>query len=280
MQENHSTAPENIIFYKTPCFLIYDSPEVKEYPMHWHNAVEILMPEENDFPVVCGDREYLLKENHILIIPPGELHNLKARKGRRIIMLCDNSMFNDNPALSELGSVFTKPLWINGDYDRGFLLQLNDIILDMLRIFDASPPFCEVILYQRFITLLLKIAEHIKHRENEEKSKLFDKTELIGKYIDSFYMNPITLDTLSEALGYSKFHISRLLSNSGLSFSDMVNERRIRAAEILLRNDSLSITQAAFSAGFSSITTFNRVFRRLKGCTPTRFRELYREENI
>jgi len=43
-------------------------------------AAEILMPTENIFPVVCGDKEYILKENDILIIPPGELHNLKALK--------------------------------------------------------------------------------------------------------------------------------------------------------------------------------------------------------
>ena len=31
--------------------------------------------------------------------------------------------------------------------------------------------------------------------------------------------------------------------------------------------------------GFSSLTTFNRVFRDIKGCTPTEFRKLYRIAN-
>ncbi len=276
----HNTDPENIVFYKTPCFLIYDSPEFKEYPMHWHNAVEILMPSENIFPVVCGDTEYILEENHILIIPPGELHNLKAQKGRRIIMLCDNAMLNDNPALSELNSVLSQPVWINGDYDSKFVSSLKDIIMDMVRIFDNPPPFCETILYQKFIKLLMKIAEYRIGMKSEEKNKSSDKTELIRRYIDSFYMNPITLDTLAEAVGYSKFHISRILNNNGVSFSDMLNARRIKAAEIMLRDDNFSVTQAALSAGFASITTFNRVFRKIKGCTPTQFREMYREKNV
>lgn len=280
MQNKHTTAPENIEYYKTPCFLVYDSPEVKEYPMHWHNAVEILMPTENVFPVICGDREYILKENDILIIPPGELHNLKEQVGRRIIMLCDNAMLSGNPALSELNSVLSEPVWINGSYDVSFVSTLNDIITDMLRIFDSSPLFCETILYQRLITLLLKIAEYRKHTKREEKNKSSDKTELIRKYIDSFYMNPITLDSLSDAVGYSKFHISRILGSGGTSFTDMLNARRIRAAEIMLREDSLSVTQAALSSGFLSITTFNRVFRRIKGCTPTEFRKMYREGNV
>ena len=279
MPKKHNTAPENIVFYKTPCFLIYDSPEFKEYPTHWHNAVEILMPTENIFPVVCGNREYILKENHILVIPPGELHNLKAQKGRRIIMLCDNAMLNDNPALNELSTVLSRTLWINDDFDSKLRSNLNGIITDMLGIFDNAPPFCEAILYQKFISLLLKIAEYKSRGENEEKNKDSDKTELFKKYIDSSYMNQITLDSLADAVGYSKYHISRILNSSGISFSDMLNSRRIKAAEIMLRDDSFTITQAAFSAGFTSITTFNRVFRKIKGCTPTRFREMYQEKN-
>lgn len=278
MQKKHSAAPENIVFYKTTCFLIYDSPEFKEYPMHWHNAVEILMPIENIFPVICGETEYILKENDILIIPPGEIHNLKAQKGRRIIMLCDNAMISDNPALKEFSPILSKPVWINNSFDNKFVSSLNEIIMDMVKTFDNPPPFCEALLYHKLITFFLKIAEYKADTEKDKKSA--DKTELIRKYIDSFYMNQITLDTLSEAIGYSKYHISRLLTGSGVSFSDLVNARRIKAAEIMLHDDSFSVTQAALNSGFTSITTFNRAFKKIKGCTPTRFREMYRERNI
>lgn len=280
MKDKHNTAPENIVFYKTPCFLIYDSPELKEYPMHWHNAVEILMPTENVFPVVCGNTEYILEENHILIIPPGELHNLKAQKGRRIIMLCDNAMLEGNPALSELNTFFSQPIWINDHYNSIFVTELNENILEMVEIFDNTPRFCETILYQKFITLLLKIAEYKNNTKSDEKRIGSDKTELIHKYIDRFYMNPITLDTLSETVGYSKYYISRLLNSNGISFNDLLNARRIKAAETMLRDNNSAVTQIAFNAGFTSITTFNRAFRRVKGCTPTEFREMYREKNV
>lgn len=276
----HNTTPENIDFNRTPCFWIYDSPEYKEYPMHWHNAFEILMPTENIFPVICGDTEYILKENDILIIPPGELHNLKAQHGRRIIMLCDNAMINGNPALNELNSFFSVPIWINKDYESTFISKLNEAIMEMVRIFDNTPHFCETILYQKFIMLLLKIAEYKNNTGIDKKRISPGKTELIHKYIDNYYMNPITLDTLSKAIGYSKYHISRILSSNGISFNDMLNAKRIRVAETMLRDNDSTITQIAFNAGFTSITTFNRVFRKVKGCTPTEFREMYQEKNV
>ena len=233
--------------------------------MHWHNAVEILTPTENVIPVVCGNTEYILEENHILIIPPGELHNLKAQKGRRIIMLCDNAMLEGNPALSELNSFFSQPIWINDHYNNIFVTELNETIMEMAEIFDTTPRFCETILYQKFITLLLKIAEYKNNTKSDEKRIGSDKTELIHKYIDSFYMNPITLDTLSETVGYSKYYISRLLNSNGISFNDLLNAKRIKAAETMLRDNNSAVTQIAFNAGFTSITTFNRAFRKVIG---------------
>ena len=275
MNTNHNIAPENITFNRTPCFWIYDSPEYKEYSMHWHNAVEILMPTENVFPVICGDKEYILNENDVLIIPPGELHNLKAQHGRRIIMLCDNAMFKDNPALAEVCRIFSQPVWINESYNKGFVSELNETITEMVRIFDSAPSFCETLLYEMLIEILLKIARH----NNSIGSKSDEKADLIKRYIDKFYMNPITLDSLSEAVGYSKFHISRFFTKNNTSFSDMLNTRRIKAAEMLLRNENTPITQIAMNVGFSSITSFNRSFRKFKDCTPTQFRKMYREGN-
>ena len=59
----------------------------------------------------------------------------------------------------------------------------------------------------------------------------------------------------------------------------MLNVRRIKQAETMLRNEDTPITQIAMNVGFSSITTFNRAFRKFKDCTPTQFREMYREGN-
>lgn len=280
MSANQNYEPENIVFYHTPCFLIYDSPEFKEYPVHWHNAFEMIMPTENIFPVICGGKEYILKENELLIIPPAELHTLKAQQGRRIIMLCDNEMLKDNPALNEINMLFSEPVLIDSSCNSGFISELNGIIKSMLDTYNASPPLCETILFNHLITLFIKIAEYKKSSDMNKENNRNDKLILIKKYIDSRYTEPVTLDELADAIGYSKYHLSRILSSSGVSFADILNERRIRAAETMLHDESCPITRIALDSGFTSITTFNRIFRRIKGCTPTRFRQLYNENNM
>ena len=273
--KTHNLEPEKVVFWHTPCFLIYDSPEFKEYPMHWHDSIEILMPTENVFPVVCGSREYLLKENDVLIIPSGELHNLKAQKGKRIIMLCDNAMFKDNPALSEINMMLSKPLWLESTC--GIAELVSSTINDMVKIYDEQPLLCETILYQKLIYIFMKIAAFEKG--DRQKNKSFRNMELIKKYIDKYYMKQITLGKLAEAVGYSKYHLSRVMNGSGVSLVDMLNERRIKEAETLLHNENRAVTQIAMDVGFSSITAFNRAFRKIKGCTPTQFRSMYKDKN-
>ena len=62
-----------------------------------------------------------------------------------------------------------------------------------------------------------------------------------------------------------------------MSFYDYLNKERIQVAEKLLLNPELSITEVAFRSGFSSISTFNRVFKNSKNCSPTEFRSLYQK---
>ena len=94
-------------------------------------------------------------------------------------------------------------------------------------------------------------------------------------------MYNITLDDLAKMAGYSKYHFSRIFKKySRTTFISFLNHRRIKAAEMLLLDENISVTEAAMQVGFSSLTTFNRVFREIKGCTPTEFRKLYKITNV
>ena len=93
---------ETVDYTENRSVLIYDNVENEEYPVHWHNAIEIIMPLTNPFTAVCDGKVFDLKERDILIIPAGTLHTLKAQPGRRLIMLFDNRSISTNPALYDL----------------------------------------------------------------------------------------------------------------------------------------------------------------------------------
>lgn len=52
-------------------------------------------------------------------------------------------------------------------------------------------------------------------------------------------------------------------------------QARLQNALFLMTNESMTIKQAAFSAGFQNINHFNRIFKKKFNCSPTEFRKKY-----
>ena len=110
------------------------------------------------------------------------------------------------------------------------------------------------------------------HKQQEYLQKFNDVLD----YIDSHYTEELTLDDIADFSGFSKYHFTRLFKQyTDSTFYDYLSFRRIKSAEELLAKPELSITEIALQSGFSSISTFNRIFKQKKGCTPSEYRSLY-----
>ena len=88
----------------------------------------------------------------------------------------------------------------------------------------------------------------------------------------------LNLDRLARHLGTNTAYLSRALNEGlGLNFSEAIG--RLRVAEVqrrLAEGDPGDLLQCAFGAGFSSKTSFNRVFKTQTGLTPSQYRESLR----
>jgi len=268
---------ETVDYAKNRNLLLYDNVQCEEYPVHWHNAFELIMPLSNTYTVICDGKEYLLNERDLMLIPPNTLHSLKAQHGRRLIFICDNNALLNNPVLSSLYPVISNPLHIGSDYDESFRSMLNRLVTDIYTLYSDFSDMTEFYIYSKFITLLAHIREYqlsiISRSDDVPHKKDFDA---ILKYIDKNYASDITLDSLADIAGYSKYHFSRMFKKyMGKSFVNFLSEKRINAAIFMLIESNMSITDIAMRSGFASLTTFNRTFKNVKGCTPSEFQKLY-----
>ena len=94
------------------------------------------------------------------------------------------------------------------------------------------------------------------------------------KYLAEHFTEPITLDSLSRALGVSKSYLSHTFSRQlGANFRTYVNTLRLDFACSLLRGTDRAVTQIAYESGFESQRTFNRAFFQQYGMTPSRYRQ-------
>ncbi len=88
------------------------------------------------------------------------------------------------------------------------------------------------------------------------------------------YLEPeLTLGELAAQLRTNTSWLSRVInSGCGQNFNDFVNEYRVREAERRLRDPQFrhyTLLAVALEAGFNSKSTFNRVFKKLRGQTPS-----------
>jgi AraC-like DNA-binding protein len=110
----------------------------------------------------------------------------------------------------------------------------------------------------------------------EVHSRKAARLAAIKRLVESGFREP-TFDTkhAAQKLGICERYIQRLFEETGVTFSDFITERRLRdAREKLLDRqfDGTKIQDVAWSAGFSDISHFNRLFRRRFGERPSALR--------
>lgn len=94
------------------------------------------------------------------------------------------------------------------------------------------------------------------------------------EYMNEHYIQQeLSLEQVSGQIGLNSAYFCRLFrKGTGHSFTEYLNFLRVSKSEELLRGSSLSILEIALEVGFSSVSYYNRVFKKLKNCTPTVYR--------
>ncbi|WP_164851383.1 helix-turn-helix transcriptional regulator [Larkinella soli] len=87
----------------------------------------------------------------------------------------------------------------------------------------------------------------------------------------------ITLTQLASHLNAPAYHVSQVLNTvSGLTFYDFINHYRVEEAKRELTNprkSHLTILSIGLDAGFNSKASFNAVFKKVTGQTPSEYRK-------
>lgn len=102
------------------------------------------------------------------------------------------------------------------------------------------------------------------------------------KYIAEAYTNPkLHMHDAAQISGLSDSHFSTLFNTIvGCSFPEYLTSYRLRHAITLLADPDISVTDAAYESGFSTLAHFFRCFRTAYGCTPKQFRQKHSDKEL
>lgn len=93
------------------------------------------------------------------------------------------------------------------------------------------------------------------------------------EYMESHYAEKITLSELADKMYVSQWHLSKLLNkHTKKSFSELLNEIRVKEAKQLLKDPSLRVGDVAEMVGFLDIAHFSRVFKKCTEMSANEYR--------
>ena len=103
----------------------------------------------------------------------------------------------------------------------------------------------------------------------------------VKSFIDSHFKDEIRLEQLSDMVGMTPTAFSRFFHlRTGKSLSEYIVDVRLGYVSRRLVDTADSVSEICYACGFNTLSNFNRLFRKHKGCSPTEFREKYQKTKV
>ncbi len=271
-------------FVDKTCLRLWYNTQMDGYAKHWHDALEIVIPLENEYAVSLQEEEYRLEPGDILLIPPGELHTLQPPPpGSRFIFLLDLDLFCQMKSFLQTRSLLTKPVLLSAGTFPEIYERVITLFMEIASLYWGDSPSRQLSIYARMLDFFACFTDfHISGGPTaspgvfRSADSLSKKLNHFLEYLQVHYAEELPLEEAAERIGVSKYYFTRIFRrHTGQTFNDYLTSLRVRAAEDLLKNGGVSVSEICARCGYTSMSSFNRNFRRLKGCSPTEFRQFY-----
>lgn len=219
---------------------------------HFHQSVELIYCHKGKLEVTCGADTYEIEKGEIAFCPSYFPHSVKPL----------------NETLSTTYIIPYNYFKVFSDNKQDLLYKKLDDISVNKKILTAMEDSASALvgqpnlLLQGYVNVILGLI--LKNYQRADFGSV--KIELIMNiinYVNQNYKEKITLDSLSEHFGYSKFYFSRLFNktfNCTLNF--YLNQVRKNKVLEDLKSDK-KITDVILENGFGTVSTFYRTRNNL-----------------
>ncbi|MBQ1491410.1 MAG: helix-turn-helix domain-containing protein [Blautia sp.] len=263
-------------------FKLYDNTDLEAYPRHWHTCIEIIMPVHGDYRMEYDSHPVTLREGDILFLCPGTLHSFEACEGERFIFQAEMPSAKQLKSVQSFLTLYFPGILLTPETAGDTYASIRPLFEGIIKECQEEPTLHDAAIYSQLLEIMVRIRRHLPPATrnfdaptNKQKEYLETFMEVCS-YISDHCTEEITLDMAAGKAGFSKYHFSRLFKQfTGVSYYKYLNQKRIECAEQYLIHPEISVTEVSLSCGFQSLSAFIRMFKQVKGCTPTEYRAHY-----
>jgi AraC-like DNA-binding protein len=255
-----------------------------EFLAHWHSDIELIYLVDGQIKVGINKESRILRTGDLAICSSGDIHYYDCvDSDSKIFLLIFKPEIIDSFTMWPQKLYFTSP-FIESEFlkNEGIALRVFEILSSLNSEFKLGSTFSTYFIKALIFELCGIILTHVpsqqiqKIKESNHNSTLNIMRQAL-LYLENNYTQDIHLEDIAKIVNMSTFYFSRTFNQiTGMNFKVYLNSIRIKKAEEMLLSDvGNSITNIAFESGFSSLRTFNRVFKSINGNIPSSIRNIW-----
>jgi YesN/AraC family two-component response regulator len=127
--------------------------------------------------------------------------------------------------------------------------------------------------YRSLISVFRQVCDFVNDHKKSQNVQLLDS--ILTMLRESYAQAELCLDSVADQMNISKGYLSQFFKEqTGVNFSDYLEELRMIHAKELLANTHLPVYEIAQQVGYSSSNTFCRAFKRINAVSTSEFRRL------
>ncbi|MHB8962264.1 MAG: AraC family transcriptional regulator [Saccharofermentanales bacterium] len=252
---------------------------------HFHDCFELLYFLSGEARQFINGHSFRAGRDDIILIRSGDIHSTYCTPGAdcRILVLKFMPSMLDSGYIIIEGSKYLAAFlnYVTTSEIKGLtageLDELRSVLMNMLDEYSNKRKAYEIrIKGYIFETVALLVRYNLVSIPGQQLSaKDLQRIGSVIRLIETSYMKPLTLEDVSKSLNLNYSYVSRYFKKvAGKNFKEYLDYIRICEAERMMLQRTEFLYEIAERCGFASVQAFNRVYRRIRGCTPTQMMKM------
>lgn len=251
-----------------------------QFIRHFHNAHQILYVKGGAVCLTVGEREYIARENCLMLISRMEEHSIKVLSDegeylRYYIELFPEQLNRMIPD-PKLRSVFVS----RADnfchvFDMGEHAETIDrLFADMHSNSQEDAAFRNELM-AAYLTQLM-VTTYRAHPEQfpQPKKGVNSAIYQVQQYLDEHFAEECSIAELAREMFLSPYYLSHAFKEwTGYSPKQYIMLSRISCAKELLFSTEFTVSEISAKCGFGDVSNFVRTFKKESGQTPEQYRK-------
>ncbi len=254
------------LFTKNAVFSLERSSRISH--LHWHEAIEFVYVLDGSLQFSLNSHTFKAEKGELVIVNSAIVHSFFPLEDGAdyYFLVADDKFFRTNNLYGE-NTVFDFKISTS---------EARRLFDEIIRETEKGDEYSNISTLSVLMSLFIYLNRHHsagKEKTPPSKQKKITLVRNTLVYIQEHYKEKLTVETVAEALHFSKSYLSHSFKEiTHISLISYINLLRCQNARALLL-EGLGVCEAAIECGFSEISYFTRVFKKTLGILPSDVRE-------